>query len=75
MLKTLITGAALGYLGKKLYDEGSLDPYISRAKEKLAELRAERERQQNLHSTSVSPMPATAGVRSTTPPTAPSVAH
>lgn len=39
MLKTLITGAALGYLGKKLYDEGSLDKYIALGKEKLAEYR------------------------------------
>lgn len=39
MLKTLITGAALGYLGKKLYDEGTLDPYIARAREALNDYR------------------------------------
>jgi hypothetical protein len=35
MLKTLLAGATLGYLGKKLYDEGKLDPYVEKAKSKL----------------------------------------
>ena len=37
MIKRLLIGAALGVFGKKLYDEGKLDPYIEKAKEKLAE--------------------------------------
>lgn|GEM_PF-2548766 len=35
MIKRLLVGAALGFLGKKLYDEGKLDPYIAKAKDKL----------------------------------------
>lgn len=35
MIKTLLVGVALGYVGKKLYDEGKLDPYIAKAKDKL----------------------------------------
>ena len=35
MIKTLIVGAVLGYYGKKLYDEGKLDPYLAEAKDKL----------------------------------------
>ena len=37
MIKRLLVGAALGVFGKKLYDEGKLDPYIEKAKQKLAE--------------------------------------
>lgn len=35
MLKTLLAGAVLGYLGKRLYDEGKLQPYIAKAKTRL----------------------------------------
>ncbi|MCW2338620.1 hypothetical protein M2337_002853 [Sphingobium sp. B2D3A] len=42
MMKTLLAGAAIGYFGKKLYDEGKLDPYIARAKSTLAELSPEQ---------------------------------
>ncbi len=31
MIKTLLVGAVLGFIGKKLYDKGSLDPFIERA--------------------------------------------
>lgn len=37
MIKTLLTGAALGFIGKKLYDEGKLDSAIDTAREKLRE--------------------------------------
>ena len=37
MIKRLVIGAALGVLGKKLFDEGKLDPYIAKAKAKLDE--------------------------------------
>lgn len=37
MIKRLLIGAALGVFGKKLYDEGKLDPYIAKAKAKLDE--------------------------------------
>lgn len=37
MIKRLLIGAVLGVLGKKLYDEGKLDPYIAKAKAKLDE--------------------------------------
>lgn len=40
MIKRLVIGAALGVLGKKLYDEGRLDPYIAKAKEKVDGLAA-----------------------------------
>ncbi len=40
MIKTLLAGAAIGYFGKKFYDEGKLDPYIARAKDKFDELSA-----------------------------------
>lgn len=35
MIKRLLVGAALGVWGKKLYDEGRLDPYIAKAKSKV----------------------------------------
>ena len=38
MLRTLLAGAALGFIGKKLYDEGKLDPYIAKAKGKLGDI-------------------------------------
>jgi len=41
MIKRFILGAALGAFGKKLYDEGRLDPYIARAKEKFSGLAAD----------------------------------
>jgi hypothetical protein len=37
MINRLLVGAVLGVIGKKLYDEGKLDPYIARAKAKLEE--------------------------------------
>jgi hypothetical protein len=37
MIKTLLAGAALGYFGRKLYEEGKLDPLIAKAKSKLDE--------------------------------------
>lgn len=42
MLKTLIVGAAVAFMGvklKKAYDSGKLDPYISRAKAAAEEAR------------------------------------
>jgi hypothetical protein len=33
MIRKLLVGAALAFIGKKLYDKGALDPYIARAKE------------------------------------------
>ncbi len=35
MIKRLLIGAALGFFGKKLYDERKLDPYIVKAKAKF----------------------------------------
>jgi hypothetical protein len=35
MIKRLLTGIVLGYYGKKLLDDGKLDPLISRAKSLL----------------------------------------
>jgi hypothetical protein len=35
MIKRLLIGAVLGVIGKKMYDEGRLDPYIAKAKDKL----------------------------------------
>ena len=32
MIKTLLAGAVLGIVGKKLYDEGKLDPFIAKVK-------------------------------------------
>ncbi len=37
MIKTLLTGAVLGIVGKKLYDEGKLDPFIAKVKAKAEE--------------------------------------
>lgn len=37
MIKGLLVGAAIGYFGKKLYDDGKLDPYLERARSKLEE--------------------------------------
>jgi len=37
MIGKLLVGVALGFVGKKLYDEGKLDPYLNRAREKLDE--------------------------------------
>ena len=37
MIKRLLIGAVLGFVGKKFYDEGKLDPYIAKAKAKLDE--------------------------------------
>ena len=37
MIKRMLIGAVLGFLGKKFYDEGKLDPYIAKAKAKLEE--------------------------------------
>ena len=37
MIKRLLIGVVLGVLGKKLYDDGKLDPYIAKAKSKLDE--------------------------------------
>lgn len=42
MIRNLLIGAALGYVGKKLFDEGKLDPYIAQVKDKLAELNGAR---------------------------------
>ncbi len=50
MIKILLIGAALGVLGKKLYDEGKLDPYMTKAKSRLDEAR-----QENKGSTSSAP--------------------
>jgi hypothetical protein len=33
MIRKLLAGAVLGFIGKKLYDKRALDPYIERAKE------------------------------------------
>lgn len=43
MIKTLVVGAALGVMGKKLYDQGKLDPWIDRAREGMANLTPERQ--------------------------------
>ena len=40
MIRNLLVGAALGFIGKKLYDNGTLDPYIVRAKGALDEFQA-----------------------------------
>lgn len=37
MLKTLLTGMVLGVVGKKLYDEGKLDPLIEKLQAKAEE--------------------------------------
>jgi hypothetical protein len=37
MIKRLLIGAVLGVVGKKLYDQGKLDPYIAKAKATLLE--------------------------------------
>lgn len=37
MIKTLLAGAALGYFGRKLYEEGKLDPFLAKAKSRLDE--------------------------------------
>jgi hypothetical protein len=42
MIKTLLAGAAIGYFGKKLYDEGKLDHYIAMAKDKVDEFSGTR---------------------------------
>jgi hypothetical protein len=40
MIRQLLVGAALGFIGKKLYDKGALDPYIARAKEAFDQAQA-----------------------------------
>jgi hypothetical protein len=34
MIRTILVGAVLGFIGKKLYDNGSLDPLIAKASER-----------------------------------------
>jgi hypothetical protein len=37
MIKALLAGAVIGIVGKKLFDEGKLDPYVESFKSKAEE--------------------------------------
>ena len=37
MIKALLAGAVIGIVGKKLFDEGKLDPYVESLKSKAEE--------------------------------------